>query len=195
MARRIEFEITCGAYFLWALALLILPLRWMVGALIAAAVHELWHFGAVILCGGKVYHVKISAAGAVMETSPMCHWKEMICAAAGPVGSFSVLLTARHFPVAAICAAVQGAFNLLPLFPLDGGRVLRCGLELLFRGKKTGKVECLFAVLTVLALTYAAIRLKMGMMLLYILPVIAVKLFPKKNTLQRLKTKGTIEAD
>lgn len=56
----------------------------------------------------------------------MAAWKEALCALAGPVGSFSVVLLAEYFPEAALFGLVQGLYNLLPVYPLDGGRILRC---------------------------------------------------------------------
>ena len=116
MQKRIEFDIRPGACIGAAVLLLLLPLRWVLAAALAAAVHELWHYFAIHLCGGRIYRIRIGAGKAVMETEPLQRSREMICAAAGPLGSFSLVLFARFIPVTAICGLVHGLFNLLPIF-------------------------------------------------------------------------------
>ena len=124
-----------GAWILGALWLLMLTPRWIMGALLAACVHELFHLLWVLACGGELISVSIFPYGARMETTPLTPGREALCALAGPLGSFSLLFIAEHFPEAAICGFVQGTYNLLPIFPLDGGRILCCLLpDSLFRG-------------------------------------------------------------
>lgn len=138
MGNKVTF--TPGFCLLSALGLLVLPLRWAFGSVLAALVHELAHCLAVWLCGGQILSVTLGGHGAVMEASPMTSGKEAVCALAGPVGSLSVLLIGKYFPEAAICALAQGIYNLLPFYPLDGGRVLRalfsrhvcCAVEVFF---------------------------------------------------------------
>lgn len=120
-----------SAYFLGALLLLTLPLNWLLAAVAAAAFHELCHILAVLLSGGRIFGVRIGVGGAVIETSPMTRGRELVCSLAGPVGSLLLVLACRRFPRLAICGFLQGVFNLLPVFPLDGGRVLRCGVQLI----------------------------------------------------------------
>ena len=59
---------------------------------------------------------------------------ELLCALAGPFGSLLLALLLRHVPELAICGLIQGVYNLLPLYPLDGGRALRCLFS--FAGEK-----------------------------------------------------------
>lgn len=121
-----KFHVHFAVFFLGALWLLVLPPDWGMGALLAAGVHELCHLLAVLACGGQVLELSLGPGGARMETSPLPPGKEVLCALAGPVGSFSLILLAESFPQAALWGLIQGAYNLMPIYPLDGGRFCRC---------------------------------------------------------------------
>lgn len=113
-----------GCLFL-ALLLLTLPLPWVVASLSAAAFHELCHILALVLMHKQIDGVNIGMRGTKILTAPMDAKEELLCAAAGPMGSLFLLLFLRQLPRLALCAGVQGLFNLLPLYPLDGGRILQ----------------------------------------------------------------------
>ena len=126
-----EVRIHGSACLLWAFLLLCVPLRWLLSSLAAACFHELCHYAALRLIGGKILSLQIQANGTTMEIVPLPSEKELICALAGPMGSMLLLLLIQVFPRVALCAGLQGIFNLLPLYPLDGGRAIRCGLKLI----------------------------------------------------------------
>lgn len=147
-----KLRIDPGACILGALALLVLPLNWLLAALCAAGFHELCHFSVIRLTGGEVRSLTVRTGGAVMEVPPMDRRAELLCAAAGPMGSFLLLGLARWFPRLALCGFVQGCFNLLPIYPMDGGRIVSC---LLPKGAKTVEtviLTVLFCVLITLSL-------------------------------------------
>ena len=122
-------EIAPQAYVAAALLVLLLPLDWLLAAFLAAAFHELCHAAAILLLDGKIYGLKIGLGGASLETGCLSGRAEFFSAAAGPMGSFFLLLLCHVFPKLAICGLIQGLYNLLPVYPLDGGRLLRCILE------------------------------------------------------------------
>lgn len=107
-----------------ALMLLILPLRWVLAAVAAAMVHEFCHVVAVVLLQGKITAISIRPGGCVMETDRMEPWRQFFSILAGPVGSLLLLLFRRTAPELAICGLFHGLFNLLPVLPVDGGRLL-----------------------------------------------------------------------
>jgi len=122
----IRFTISPSACLLAAMMLLLLPLRWIISALIAAVFHEFCHALAVYLCGGRIEAMTVGDRGAVMLADTLHAGKELICILAGPVGSLLLVLFMRWIPRIAFCALVHTAYNLLPIYPLDGGRALRC---------------------------------------------------------------------
>ena len=133
-----------GSFFIVAaLMLLILPLKWLLAAALAAAVHELFHYLALKLCRCKVLSLQVGTGGAVIETDCISRGKELFCALAGPVGGLTLLLFAKWLPRTAICALVQSAYNLLPLFPLDGGRALRCISQMLLPPKAASRFRAI----------------------------------------------------
>ena len=123
MDRQFELRIRGRALIGMAYVLLTVPFRWVLGAAFAAAVHELGHLTALWMADVPVFGMEINFTGAVIRTGDMDDREELCCALAGPVAGALVCLFRRWFPEAAICAAVQTAFNLLPLYPLDGSRV------------------------------------------------------------------------
>lgn len=126
-----KFTFSAGFLIGMALLLLMLPLQWLLSAAIAAAVHEGCHYLAIWLLSRSKASMRLGTTGAKMALPVMSQGREVLCALAGPLGGLCLLLFARWIPRIAICGVMQSAFNLLPIYPLDGGRALQSGLSLL----------------------------------------------------------------
>ena len=121
----VRFEITTGFCVYLALLILLFPLPWVASWLVATILHELCHYCAISALKIKVNAVIFLSNGIQLKTAPMGNREEVLCALAGPLGGLLLLLFAKWLPYIAICALVQSAYNLLPIYPLDGGRALR----------------------------------------------------------------------
>ena len=113
-----------------AAMVLLVPGPWLVSVWFAAIFHELCHLVSIILLRHPIRKIILSASGVCILTEPMPPLHEWLCALAGPLGGMSLLLFAKQWPMAAVCAAAHSLYNLLPIYPADGGRALRCGLAL-----------------------------------------------------------------
>ena len=163
-----KYQITPSACMTAALLLLLLPLKWLAAAFFAACFHELCHYATLCLCRMRPKKLEIDANGASMEIDTLSYGKELFCALAGPLGSLLLFFVGRLFPRIAICGAFHGLYNLLPLYPLDGGRVLHCGLRLLLppivADKVCAAVEIICLGLVCLIAMYGTVCLHLGIL-------------------------------
>lgn len=118
-------DFSAGWYVAAALGILILPLRWLLAVCIATAVHEFGHLAALKAQDIPIHTVTVHFGGVSIGAGFMTLLQERIAAAAGPVVSLLLLFWVRWYPELAFCGLCQGLFNLLPVYPFDGGRI--CG--------------------------------------------------------------------
>lgn len=119
-----RIEITFGfcavlCFLLW------LDAKMTIWFLVCILVHELGHWTALRLCKVKVTGFRLCLTGAVLETAWLSYEKEMLCSIAGPI--FSAILGGmllRRLPRVGVLSFGLAAVNLLPLYPMDGGRLL-----------------------------------------------------------------------
>ena len=120
-----DIETDGGFWLVLGLMALLFPLRFLAGLLLAAAIHEGGHLLALRLTGVRVRRIELRSGGARIVTDPMEPGKETLCALAGPAAGALTILAWRVFPELALAGLGQTVFNLLPVYPLDGGRVMR----------------------------------------------------------------------
>ena len=140
-----DSDLICGTPQAWILAavmLLLVPLPWVSGWFFAALLHEASHCLAIYLCGEHIHRIQIGCRGAKITTGTLSDGKAIFCALAGPASGFLLLFLAKQFPRLAVCGFFLSLFNMLPIYPLDGGRALHCFLDILCRHRKQIKIPC-----------------------------------------------------
>lgn len=103
-------------------------------AMVACVCHELGHYWTICAMGGKIDGVRLTVIGAEMILSgQLNYWKEGVAALAGPAVNFLLARIFLCWERGALFSGINlilGLFNLLPVWRLDGGRVLHCALAL-----------------------------------------------------------------
>ena len=98
----------------------------------AAALHEAGHLAMLLWLRQPVHSLCLGLQGAVLRTGPLRYRDELLAAAAGPAMNLALLLAfSRTLPRFALVNFCLLAYNLLPFYPLDGGRLLRAVLRTL----------------------------------------------------------------
>lgn len=133
-----EIRISGRVLVLWALWMLVIPLPWVVGMVLAAAVHEAGHLAALWMLDKPVLGLEIDIGGAVIRTASMNPGQELICALAGPAAGAILCISWQWYRELALCGAVQTAFNLIPVYPLDGGRAWRAARNICCKAREKG---------------------------------------------------------
>lgn len=164
--RHTDIRLQPAVYAFAAALLLLLPLKWIVAAAFSIALHELCHILVLRAFSVKIDEIQITCRGVLMRTQSMKPHKELLCALAGPASCLVAFLLARWFPRFVVCSAFHAAYNLLPVYPLDGGRALLCLTQMCLSEKcadlvcRTAEYFCLCAIM--FAGLYATFVFRLG---------------------------------
>ena len=126
---RCRLEISSGALLLFALLYFFDALGLAAVAVPAIVLHETGHFAALCFCGCSVTRLRLGFFGMEMDYAGAPDDRQMLlCAAAGPLagllfGLAGAALPSRYFQMSARFSLLLSGFNLLPILPLDGGRI------------------------------------------------------------------------
>lgn len=132
----VPVELPGAVPFLWGLAV-------AVGLFASVLLHEMAHVFYALRTGGRVRSITLMIVGGVSEVTelPRRHRDEVLMALVGPltsvglgvllIGLLAMLPESRVFTPRFAVSYLSGLniflglFNLLPAFPMDGGRILR----------------------------------------------------------------------
>ncbi len=97
--------------------------------LAACVLHELGHIAAAAAFGGRVERLSLTMVGAELRIDyyiPLTYVQDSLVALAGPGANLLAggLFLALNWELVAALTLAVGIFNLLPILPLDGGRVV-----------------------------------------------------------------------
>lgn len=95
----------------------------------AMALHELAHAAAMLACGGRIRRLTLRFADLYLEAAGLGYRQEFFAALAGPLANLACGAAFHvRWPAFAAYSLILGLYNLLPVWPLDGGRMIRCVL-------------------------------------------------------------------
>lgn len=166
------------------------PWKSFVPFLLSTIAHESGHLIALKLLDVKVHNLRFGATGAIIRTAPLPYYHELIAAAAGPSVNFLLLILFFHrSPALALVNLCLLFYNLLPFYPLDGGRILRALLHLLLNERSAQLLERIITSLCLIVLIciacYLTCVMHMGLWPVIVCGLLLIRMtgaiFPQKR--------------
>ena len=150
--RRVKWNVSAGAVLLYALMYFFDGSGVVSAAIPAIAAHELGHLLPLSLCGHPLRAVKISVFGVeIGYAGILSGGTALLCIGGGPLaGSIYAVLACtfggEFLRMSGAVSAVLTVFNLLPILPLDGGRIIAAVTDAAFAGKLSRYAALLLTV-------------------------------------------------
>jgi len=132
--KRISYKISAGAILFFAAAYFFDDAGVVAAALPAVFVHELGHILALQAFGARINRVSVGVFGLEIDYAGFVSApKTALALFAGPLFGGLYALTAvyiknRFLMMSCSISLMLTVFNLLPVMPLDGGRLVACAL-------------------------------------------------------------------
>lgn len=132
----------------------------------AALAHELGHLAALTVAGASVRRVRITATGPVIEYAGAVDGRqEAGIVAAGPLAGLlfaggCFLVGTPYFRFVGAVALLSSAFNLLPVMPMDGGRLALFALETVFSEHTASVILRVLGTLCALGVTVTGVTIR-----------------------------------
>lgn len=112
-----------------------------------AIIHEMFHLLTGVILGYKVKKIKVEIIGFSMEfyekqQKNNDNMKKIIILLAGPIFNIliSLIFASLGIPIIFYINIVIAIFNLIPIYPLDGGQILNRLLRILYGTEKAYKI-------------------------------------------------------
>lgn len=149
------------------LLFLFLPVTWVVCVFISILIHEMSHAYVADRLGWTVsgIHIDLFSGSAAVDTN--IHERDAIkVVAAGPISNlllailsfgFGIIFPTEFFISMIVINILLFLFNILPIFPMDGGRILRDSLYLKLKDRrKSVRISSVVSLITTsLVMIYA----------------------------------------
>jgi len=135
----------------------------------AVAAHEAGHLLLLKLYGRRICSLRVTLTGLEIRYAGTLERSEAVaCLLAGPVCGvvYAVAATAGHAPFwyrSALQSYILSAFNLLPILPLDGGRLVAALADERFAAAVSRRMA---ALLFLMSLLVSAVRFSPGLLLM-----------------------------
>lgn len=126
---------------------------------VCAALHELSHMAAMALLRIRIRSIEFSIGGIRLECGMPRGAKATLTAAAGPLGGLipaAVGWFAKDYALIQTSLALS-AFNLIPVYPLDGEKLLSALLSALFSPQTAEKLASFFSAIILVVSLLAGI--------------------------------------
>ena len=131
---------------------------------IAAALHEGGHILALTGQGIPIRSICFMSSGTVIHVGDLSYRQELIVSLAGPmVNGLLFFATIRRIPTFALINLALFCYNMLPLYPLDGGRLLRAFLQITLPSGIALRLEKGIGAVCLALLTGLAVYLTCGL--------------------------------
>lgn len=158
MKNRLEFSVHPLAAAGLFLLLFASPAKYAFAVLTSVFLHEMGHTAAALLLRKRIVGVRLMPTGMNISLAAASSYAQELCiAAAGPLMNFVYAWAAALLPygiggTVRNVSLLLGVLNLLPLAPLDGGRMLSAFVCPIFGMETAERISELFSLLLLAAL-------------------------------------------
>ena len=180
-----KLHVEAGFFLQTAVLLLLFPFPWVIAMIIAGAAHEVGHLIALKAMNITIYGLRLRAGGAYVETSQIALKEEAIASLSGPILGISLLASSRWAPRVALCGAIHGLYNLIPIYPYDGGRAVTAALRAILPVHTVSTVcriiKWMFCITVIIFSLLLFLIMRMGVAILLPGLILLIKAFAPDN--------------